>query len=239
MTELAGRSDRTTNVKNPILVRERRLALVQAAVEVFYKKGFHACRVADVAEAAGISQGTVYNYVNSKEDLLEMIVEDHHMNYERVVRAALADAHSKREKLDALLRGTVEALFRYRKHYVVMLRELHHVERTRRRSFMELAAAQRKTFEDTLLEIAKEENLEIGNSLLVSNLMIFLPSFLVSRGWDFHNMVSENEVADFLIGFMKRGLGAECADPPADRRQRRLPWRGQRPRPDCTPSSTK
>jgi AcrR family transcriptional regulator len=198
----------TANVKNPILVRERRLALVRAAVEVFYAKGYHGCRVADVAEAAGISQGTVYNYVNSKEDLLYMIVEDHLLGYERIVMSALEGATTSQEKFEALLKGTVDAIFSYRKHYVVMLRELHHVERSRRHAFMELAAAQRKICEDILIEVAKPEKLDMSNSLLVSNLMIFLPSFLISRGWDFHKKVSEKEVADFLIGFMKKGLKA-------------------------------
>jgi len=196
----------TSSVKNPILVRERRRALIDAAVEVFFAKGYHACRVADVAEAAGISQGTVYNYVNSKEDLLFMIVEDHFLAYERIVGSALEPARTSREKLDALLKGTVEAIFKYRKHYVVMLRELHHVERNRRRAFMQLAAEQRKFCENILIEIAEDQNLKIGNSLLMSNLLVFLPSFLISRGWDFRKEVSEQEVADFLIDFMERGL---------------------------------
>ena len=99
-----------SNVKNPILVRERRLALVRAAVEVFYSKGFHGCRVSDVAEAAGISQGTVYNYVKSKEELLFMVCEDHLQAYERIVNAALQSANSSKGKFDALLRATVEVI---------------------------------------------------------------------------------------------------------------------------------
>ena len=89
----------TATVKNPILVRERRRALINAAVEVFFAKGYHGCRVADVAELAGISQGTVYNYVNSKEDLLRMIVEDHLFEYERIVATALKGAGTAREEL--------------------------------------------------------------------------------------------------------------------------------------------
>jgi AcrR family transcriptional regulator len=206
MKRTAQLSALSSNVKNPILVRERRLALIQAAVDVFCEKGYHACRVADVAQAAGISQGTVYNYVKSKEDLLFMVCEDHLIGYERIVTTALHGAHSSREKFEALLKGTVEAIFSYRKHYLVMLRELHHVERTRRRAFMALAAAQRKICEDILVEIAPDEGLDMSNSLLASNLMIFLPSFLISRGWDFHKTVTQEEVADFLILFMKRGL---------------------------------
>lgn len=193
-------------VKNPILVRERRSALVRAAVEVFYAKGYHACRVADVAEAAGISQGTVYNYVKSKEDLLFMVCEEHLQGYERIVLAAVEKAKTSREKLDALLNATVEAILTYRKNYVIMLRELHHVERERRRGFMKLAAEQRKICERILSEIARDEGLDIGNSLLTANLMIFLPSFLISRGWDLRGRVSEEEVSGFLIDFMKRCL---------------------------------
>jgi AcrR family transcriptional regulator len=195
-----------SSVKNPILVRERRLALVRAAVEVFFDKGFHGCRVADIAQAAGISQGTVYNYVQSKEDLLYMVCEDHLQAYERIVNTALQGARSSKEKFDALLGATVEAILTYRKHYVVMLRELHHVEKTRRRAFMALASSQRSICEDALVKIAKDEGLEIGNSLLFSNLLIFLPTFLISRGWDFRDKVPEEEVTKFLIDFVKRSV---------------------------------
>jgi len=209
MSDAASIRGPTSSVKNPILVRERRLALIKAAVEVFHAKGYHACRVADVAEAAGISQGTVYNYVNSKEDLLFMVCEDHLLGYERIVNSALEGAKTAKEKLDALLKATVEAIFSYRKHYIVMLRELHLVEKNRRRAFMKLAADQRKICEDILIEIAKEEGLDVRNSLLVSNMMIFLPSFLISRGWDFNRSVAEEEVTRFLITFMRRGLRAD------------------------------
>jgi AcrR family transcriptional regulator len=196
-----------TSIKNPILVRERRAALVRAAIDVFSAKGYHASRVADVAQAAGISQGTVYNYVGSKEDLLYMVCEDHLRGYERIVTSAMAKVTEPRERLEALLRATIEAIFSYRKHYIVMLRELHLVERERRRAFMRLAAEQRKICEDILCEIAQQEGFDVGNSLITANLMIFLPSFIISRGWDLRGKVSDEEIADTLVAFMRRGLG--------------------------------
>jgi AcrR family transcriptional regulator len=196
-----------TSIKNPILVRERRAALVRAAIDVFSAKGYHASRVADVAQAAGISQGTVYNYVGSKEDLLYMVCEDHLRGYERIVTSAMAKVTEPRERLEALLRATIEAIFSYRKHYIVMLRELHLVERERRRAFMRLAAEQRKICEDILCEIAQQEGFDVGNSLITANVMIFLPSFIISRGWDLRGKVSDEEIADTLVAFMRRGLG--------------------------------
>ena len=52
---------------------DRRRQILEAAVKVFADKGFHASRVGDVAEEAGIAYGLVYHYFASKEDLLETI----------------------------------------------------------------------------------------------------------------------------------------------------------------------
>jgi TetR/AcrR family fatty acid metabolism transcriptional regulator len=52
---------------------DRRRQILAAAVKVFAEKGFHACRVGDVAEEAGVAYGLVYHYFESKEDLLETI----------------------------------------------------------------------------------------------------------------------------------------------------------------------
>jgi TetR/AcrR family fatty acid metabolism transcriptional regulator len=52
---------------------DRRRQILAAAVKVFAKKGFHASRVGDIAEEAGIAYGHVNHYFNSKEHLLETI----------------------------------------------------------------------------------------------------------------------------------------------------------------------
>jgi TetR/AcrR family fatty acid metabolism transcriptional regulator len=52
---------------------DRRRQILEAAVKVFARKGFHASRVGDVAEEAGVAYGLVYHYFKSKEELLETI----------------------------------------------------------------------------------------------------------------------------------------------------------------------
>jgi TetR/AcrR family transcriptional regulator, fatty acid metabolism regulator protein len=52
---------------------DRRSQILTAAVKVFAQKGFHASRVGDVAEEAGVAYGLVYHYYKSKADLLETI----------------------------------------------------------------------------------------------------------------------------------------------------------------------
>jgi AcrR family transcriptional regulator len=59
--------------------RERRIAarkaqILDAAAQVFAEKGFHAATTREIADAADVSEGTIYNYFGSKEDLLLGIV---------------------------------------------------------------------------------------------------------------------------------------------------------------------
>jgi AcrR family transcriptional regulator len=56
--------------------RERRRQILEAAVRAFADKGYHRCRVSDVAHEAGVAYGLVYHYYGSKEALLEAIFKE-------------------------------------------------------------------------------------------------------------------------------------------------------------------
>ena len=48
--------------------------LLDAALDVFFEKGFAAARLEDIAARAGVSKGTVYLYFNSKEDVFDALI---------------------------------------------------------------------------------------------------------------------------------------------------------------------
>lgn len=54
----------------------KRERILDAAVKVFAKHGYQEARVADVAKGAGVADGTIYLYFDSKEDLLVKLFED-------------------------------------------------------------------------------------------------------------------------------------------------------------------
>ena len=49
---------------------DKRRMILDAAVTVFARQGFHHCRVSDVADEAGVAYGLVYHYFDSKEEIL-------------------------------------------------------------------------------------------------------------------------------------------------------------------------
>jgi TetR/AcrR family fatty acid metabolism transcriptional regulator len=55
---------------------DKRERILDAAVRVFARKGFHATRVSEVAKAAGVADGTIYLYFKSKDELLVSLFED-------------------------------------------------------------------------------------------------------------------------------------------------------------------
>ena len=55
---------------------EKRRQLLDAAVRVFARKGFHASRVGDIAEEAGVAHGLLYHYFRSKDQVLEAVFHD-------------------------------------------------------------------------------------------------------------------------------------------------------------------
>ena len=49
---------------------DKRRQILDAAIRVFARRGFHACRVSDVADEAGVAYGLVYHYFQSKEEIM-------------------------------------------------------------------------------------------------------------------------------------------------------------------------
>ena len=62
--------------------------ILDAAVRVFARQGFHTCRVSDIADEAGVAYGLVYHYFSSKEEILDTLF----LERWDVMLAAIAEA---------------------------------------------------------------------------------------------------------------------------------------------------
>jgi TetR/AcrR family fatty acid metabolism transcriptional regulator len=82
--------------------REKRRLILDAAVRVFARQGFHTCRVSDIADEAGVAYGLVYHYFSSKEQILDTLF----LERWDVMLAAIAETDASgrppREKLHAV-----------------------------------------------------------------------------------------------------------------------------------------
>ena len=74
--------------ENPTKGETTRLAVEDAAVELFIKHGYHATSMRQIAEHAGLALGGIYNHFKSKEEIFKAIIVDKHP-YRRVIPALL------------------------------------------------------------------------------------------------------------------------------------------------------
>jgi AcrR family transcriptional regulator len=79
--------------KNAVQGRSRATvdALVDATARILVKEGFDKASTNRIAEKAGVSIGSLYQYFPSKEALVAAVIDRHNQDVMRVVRAALAD----------------------------------------------------------------------------------------------------------------------------------------------------
>jgi AcrR family transcriptional regulator len=61
-------------VADPNLIAKRRAQVIEVATKMFASKGFHGTKIKDVAEAAGVSPGLIYQYFEEKHDILFLAI---------------------------------------------------------------------------------------------------------------------------------------------------------------------
>jgi TetR/AcrR family fatty acid metabolism transcriptional regulator len=81
---------------------EKRRLILDAAVRVFARQGFHATRVSDIADEAGVAYGLVYHYFRSKDEVLNELFIERWSLLLSAIEEADRRAAAPREKLGAV-----------------------------------------------------------------------------------------------------------------------------------------
>ena len=111
---------------------DKRRLILDAAVRVFASKGYHASRVGDIAEEAGVAHGLLYHYFRSKEELLETISRETWRDVRDAVRSVEETDESARERLAGIAKILLRAWRRDPDLVRVLVREVtrsSHVQR--------------------------------------------------------------------------------------------------------------
>jgi TetR/AcrR family transcriptional regulator, fatty acid metabolism regulator protein len=97
------------SARSPAAAAEKRRLILDAAVRVFARQGFHACRVSDIADEAGVAYGLVYHYFRSKDEVLDTLFLERWSIMLDAIRETDARDIPARRKLDAIAAFVVES----------------------------------------------------------------------------------------------------------------------------------
>jgi AcrR family transcriptional regulator len=85
-----------------IAVEDKRRQILDAAVRVFARRGYHGSRVGDIAEEAGVAHGLLYHYFSSKEQVLQLVFSENWGELLERFRAVEAADEPASEKLEGI-----------------------------------------------------------------------------------------------------------------------------------------
>lgn len=103
---------------------DKRRLILAAAVRVFARKGFHAARVGDIAEEAGVAHGLLYHYFRSKDEVLDCIFRETWADIVAAVRMVEETDEPARERLAGIAKILLRAWRRDPDLVRVVVREI-------------------------------------------------------------------------------------------------------------------
>ncbi len=209
--KVGGRRQVKANIKNGLLIEERRERIVEAAIEVFLTKGFHAASTRDVCIQAGMTPGTLYNYIRSKGDILYLVCDQAVTRYHEAIERAIDGVDEPRERLERAVRAMVEAQQRHRKNILLVLREAHALDAESGRAVL----ARVDGFIDTirgLIEAVRPDGAKGASAALLAEAITYLPTMLAMRRWRVRRDLAAEDVVGGLVQMIYRMLDMAADD---------------------------
>jgi len=165
--------------------------------------------VRDIGHAAGLTQGTIYNYVRSKEDILFLVCDRVIAEYISSMEEAAAATGDPAARLREALRGVTRVMIEQSSAILLVYHESHNLDRRSLRSLLTRVQGWINQFEELVAEGLGRERLPKTKRSLLTNIVTFLPTLIALRGWSLPKDLTHDQYTEGLVEFMMRGLGLD------------------------------
>mgnify|MGYP001252693391 FL=1 len=195
------------NIKNARLIDLRRKQIIEGAMQVFAAKGFHGASVREIAEAAGLTMGTMYNYVRSKQDILYIVYDFMTTILTDGLMRAIEDTKDPREKVRAALKHNMELIYQYRDVIMFLYREAGNYDKESVRTVLAQETRYIQVFEELLRQRFADRKVDETRLMLAADILSYLNVVLVLRGWSLNRRYkSMDTVVDGILEFMEHAI---------------------------------
>ncbi len=182
--------------------------IADAALDVLRQHGYEAMTIERVAEQAGISKGSVYNYFRNKQELVAYL-------FQRLIEPAVAESEQlmaeplgASQKLEAMLRMWFDYFSRHRSVFDFLFRDVAVRElcRTSWRSKNDLALGR---FETILRQGIGEGVFRAHDTLRAAEMMLGAVHFLIERQLELGETRPTEEVVALVLDIFVQGIQAK------------------------------
>ncbi|MCG9967242.1 TetR/AcrR family transcriptional regulator [Pelotomaculum terephthalicicum JT] len=187
---------------------ERHAEIMDTAIKLFRKKNYHGTSMQDIAEAVGIYRGSLYHYINSKEEILYHIVERPVSKGVKYLKKIQLEDLPPAEKLRRAMEYHVRYSTEHQAVVAIMLEDTKHLSEECQKQIRE---AQKK-YEDTFLNIIRE-GIQKGDfkkldPKVVTFAILGMTNWMY-RWFDVDGKLSAGEVTELFLDMILNGLLVE------------------------------
>ncbi len=211
MESIATREIRTLS-KNERLIQERRRQIVEGAFAVFLRKGFRATTLRDIAASCHLSEGAIYRYVGSKDDILRLICSNRARGREGLeeVLAAAGDV-SVTEALKACIRYHFQVGDYSREYNLFFNREIRCFSSEDRRMLLESQQGIINFFNDLLERGIHAGEFEMRSPLAVAHDILMFGHDWGLRRWYLAQHFTLEEYTDLHIELILKQIAPDTS----------------------------
>ena len=187
---------------------DRRAQIYRAAARIFFEKGYSAASVEDIAEEVGILKGSLYYYMDSKEDLLFHVIDEAHTGLSRQLEAQEDESISALDELSRLIHVHVRYVCVNHTEIGVFFNDFRFLSKDRKRVII----AHRDSYDHRLQRIIRrgQTSGEIRDTIdpKIASLGILGMVNWLYQWYRAGGDMNPDEIADELLGLVQSGLAA-------------------------------
>jgi AcrR family transcriptional regulator len=183
-----------SRIKNPDLVRKKRLHIARTAAKLFIKKGYTQTTMREVSKATGMAVGNLYDYISKKEDLLCLVFDVYHQYVEETLIEGVSEQGDPKARLEAFIRQSVQNVQNFRDEIVLMYQESRMLPKQNLKKAMAQEIKEIQTLAEILQAGADEGVFHVQEPFFAASMIFYQIIFPTLRGWTFRDRYSEEEM---------------------------------------------
>lgn len=192
---------------------EKQQRIIETAIKLFAEKGYSNTSTAEIAKAAGVSEGTIFKHYGTKDQLLLSVIVPFIKEFlpvmaEELLSETLSEQTTTFEQfLRALLKNRVAFLTENKELFQVFIKEVIYREELKKELLPHFMKHMPQLFTPTVEKFKESgELIDLPVERILKMLLTLLSGFFISRFLLLENyIVSEEEIED-VVQFVMNGL---------------------------------
>jgi len=197
----------STTIKSSNLVEERRDQIFQAASKLISKKGYHKTTLRDISKETGMTLGSLYDYIRTKEDIL-YIVHEKAAQMVRIMNEGVENVKDPNpvRKLKKMIEQELETMDRYQDLIMCIYQESHALSKPSLKAMLSSEEVHTASFKKVIEEGIEQGVFKTSNPTILANIIKMMIDCWVLKRWALRGKASLEEMKQGILEMVQTGI---------------------------------